>query len=377
MKIGLYVHFPFCISKCIYCDFNSGVAPEQLRQEYLAALETSIRRRLCPLADRQIATIFFGGGTPTLYPAADLVGVLDTVRECAGVLEDAEITCEANPETVDAEKLRAMRSGGFTRLSLGVQSLDDSELRLLGRAHTADRAREAVSAARQAFDNISVDLIYGIPGQTSDTWAATLGEIIGLQPDHVSAYGLMIEEETPLYEMVEAGEAVPLDDEAHICFYEQAGEMLRGAGFSHYEISNYAREGRQCRHNLIYWRNQEYLGCGAGAASYIDGERSSNIADPRTYINAVNGEWPVIAEAEHLDGRARAGESIMLALRTAEGADLRAISADCRVDIEAGHAELLAWLVEEGIATYTDCILRLTPERGWLLHSEVARRFLV
>ncbi len=376
MPIGLYVHFPFCISKCIYCDFNSGVAPEQLRQEYLAALEVSIRRRLLSLADRQIATIFFGGGTPTLYPAADLVGVLDLVRECATVLDGAEITCEANPETVDAGKLEAMRAGGFTRLSLGVQSLDDSELRLLGRAHNADRAREAASAAREAFDNISVDLIYGIPGQTPRTWAATLGEIIDLQPDHVSAYGLMIEEETPLYDMVEAGQVVPLDDEAHIGFYEQAGEMLCAAGLSHYEISNYARERRQCRHNLIYWRNQEYLGCGAGAASYLDGQRSSNIADPRTYINAVNSEWPVVAESEHLDGRARAGESIMLALRTAEGADLRAISAECGVGIEAEHAELLAWLVDEGVATYSDGILRLTPERGWLLHSEVARRFL-
>ncbi len=377
MEIGLYVHFPFCISKCIYCDFNSGVAPGQLRQQYLAALEVSIRRRLCLLADRQIATVFFGGGTPTLYSAADLVAILDAIRQSGNLLPDAEITCEANPETIDANTLHAMRAGGFTRLSLGVQSLDDSELQLLGRAHSADRAREAVSAAREAFDNVSVDLIYGIPGQTPASWAVTLGEIINLRPDHLSAYGLMIEEETPLYDMVEAGAVVPLDDEAHIGFYEQAGEMLRGAGFSHYEISNHAREGRQCRHNLIYWRNQEYLGCGAGAASYIDGERSSNIADPQTYINAVNGEWPVIAEAEHLDGRARAGESIMLALRTAEGADLRTIAADCAVEIEAEHAVLLAWLVDEGIATYDQGILRLTPERGWLLHSEVARRFLV
>lgn len=377
MEIGLYVHIPFCISKCRYCDFNSQVAAEPLRQKYHAALSEQLQRRLVALAPVRLSTVFFGGGTPTIYSPPDLAHLLAVIAENADLDASAEVSCEANPDTVDAEKLVALRAAGFNRLSLGIQSLDDEQLRLLGRSHDAATSLAAATAAREAFENLSLDIIYGIPGQTSRSWAATLDGLIAFRPDHISAYGLMIEHDTPLQEMVASGQLQPLPDATYAEFYEQAQRTLAAAGYLQYEISNFALPGCECRHNLIYWRNESYLGCGAGAAGYLDGVRSTNIADPGKYCAAIGEGRSIIASEEQLDAAHRAGETIMLALRTAAGADLSRISQQCGIDLRAEHAEIIAAMVAEGIAAYAGGILRLTPEKGFLLHSEVARRFLI
>ncbi len=398
MQLGLYVHCPFCISKCNYCDFNSQPAPTELRERYLGALIEQIQRRVSssfaacvaqasrraepveasPTPDApHVTTVFCGGGTPTIYTAQQLALVLNAVRASGKLDPGAEVTCEANPDTVDADKLDALRAAGFNRISLGMQSLVDAELQILGRSHDSDTALAAAAAARDIFDNLSVDIIYGIPGQTADSWVATLAGIIALQPDHISAYGLMIEEGTPLFEMVAAGRLQPHDDDTYADLYEQAQGTLAGAGYEQYEISNFARPGRRCRHNLIYWRNQQYLGCGAGAASYLNGTRSVNIADPQEYCDALAAGEDIIASDETLDKPHWAAETIMLGLRTIEGVDLRQISQDCGMELETSHADTIAVLVAEGIATYDRGVLRLTPEKGFLLHSEVARRFFL
>ncbi len=373
-RVGLYVHFPFCLSKCNYCDFSSQVAPRTLREEYMAALIEQVGRRL-RVSDVSIATVFFGGGTPTLYSPAQLGAVLDQVTSSGKLMPSAEVTTEANPETVDADYLQALRDAGFNRISFGVQSFHDDELRALGRCHTAAKAREAIVAARAIFDNLSFDLIYGIPGQTAESWNATLREAISLGTDHISAYGLMIEEDTPLIGMVERGEVTPLPDDTYADFYAHAQVVLAAAGFEHYEISNWARPGFRCRHNLIYWHNREYLGLGAAAAGFMDGVRYVNIADPAEFCRRIVACEDVVESSETLDVAHRVGETIMLALRTADGIDLRELSHSAGIDLEAAHDALIAALVGEKIARYADGVLRLTPEKGFLLHSEVARRF--
>jgi len=377
VQIGLYVHFPFCISKCRYCDFNSYPAPAELRERYLSALTCELQRRLPQLSEASVSTVFFGGGTPTIYTTDELARVLRVIGSAGNVEPGAEVTCEANPDTVSLQKLKALRGAGFNRLSLGVQSLADDELQVLGRSHNAHVASAAIAAARETFDNLSVDLIYGIPGQGVQSWGRTLYGIIRSKPDHVSAYGLMIEEGTPLHEMVAAGQVQPLDDDTYADLYELAQRTLGFAGYEQYEISNFARPGRRCTHNLTYWRNQPYLGCGAGAASYLGGVRSMNVVDPESYCRAVEANGEVTASQEHLDPAHRAGETVMLCLRTIKGADLRQIMRECGTDLREQHADTIATLVAEGIATYDDGILRLTPAKGFLLHSEIARRFLV
>jgi oxygen-independent coproporphyrinogen-3 oxidase len=377
MQMGLYVHFPFCISKCYYCDFNSQVAPASLHHRYLSALLTELQSRLSQPGLPMLQTAFFGGGTPTIYSAQELGRMLATVSDCGLLKPDAEVTCEANPDTVTAEKLQQLRGVGFNRISLGVQSLDDAELATLGRSHDSATAVTAIQAARDAFVNLSIDLIYGIPGQTADSWGETLRRAIALRPDHISAYGLMIEPETPLHAMVTERKLQPLSDDAYADLYAQAQRTLHASGYAQYEISNYARPGYRCRHSLLYWGNRQYLGCGAGAAQYLAGVRSSNLTDTVSYCEALESRRSPVESQERLTGLQWAGETIMLGLRTSDGVDLRDLSTRCGTDLEVLHHHTISAMVDAGIATYADGLLRLTPEKGFLLHSQVARRFLM
>lgn len=377
MQMGLYVHFPFCTSKCHYCDFNSRVAPGWLRHAYLAALMTELQESLSQPSLPMLETVFFGGGTPTVYSPEELGRVLAIICESALPAAGAEITCEANPDTVTAATLRRLRAAGFNRVSVGVQSLCDSELATLGRSHSSATAGAAVQDARSSFNNLSVDLIYGIPGQTSESWDNTLRSIIALEPDHISAYGLMIERHTPLHDMVSSGRVVTLSDDVYAALYTQAQDILGAAGYEQYEISNYARPGRRCRHNMLYWRNQQYLGCGAGAAQYLEGVRSSKLADPQAYREAIEAGTAPIESQERLDCLQRAGETIMLGLRLSDGVNLRELSSVCGTDLEAVHRPTIAAMMDADIAVFTDGLLRLTPGKGFLVHSQVARRFLV
>jgi len=373
--LGVYVHLPFCARKCRYCDFNSRPAPQAERTEYLRALRAEVAARAEELGQpRTVRTIFFGGGTPTIYDGEELARLLGLIGEVFHVRRGAETSIEANPESVDARKLRRLHASGFNRLSLGAQSFDDNELRMLGRGHTAADVVRAVGAAREAgFENLSLDLIYGLPEQAVSRWQGTLERALRLRPQHLSAYGLSLEPGTPLARGVEAGELAPVSDEEHLAMRHLALRMCAAAGLRRYEISNYARPGRECQHNLIYWRNQEYLGLGAGACSYLDGVRAENVREPREYVRLVLGESSPVGYQEQLHAEGSFLERVMLGLRLREGlglAELEDAFGRERADELKRRAVVLA---SAGLVERRDGRLRLTTA-GEDLHSEVCER---
>lgn len=374
---SLYIHLPFCLAKCAYCDFNSVVAGAELRGRYLAALLREIARTGGFYNERVFMSIYCGGGTPTVYTPVELCRLLAAVEHSYHISSRAEITIEANPGTVAAEGLTMMREVGYNRLSLGVQSLDDDELRLLGRIHDAAGARRAFAQARAAgFDNISLDLINALPGQTVEQWETTLTAALALRPEHLSCYGLTIEDGTPLAQLVAEGELAPLDDETAVAIYERTHELCTAAGYEHYEISNYALPGRRCRHNENYWRNGEYVGLGAGACSYLNGYRLKHDCDAQKWAERVQaGLAATLVEKEALDDAQRAGETLMLALRTADGLDLQAFGEQFGIDPARFEVRLQA-LVEAGLALPEPGRLVLDPLRGFLLQSEIAQMFM-
>lgn len=320
MTAGLYVHIPFCLTRCGYCDFNTYADRTHLGSGYLRAL-----RREADLASREwsgkrIDTIFLGGGTPTILDAADLIALLGHLRSHFDVASDAEITTEANPDTVGPEKLAALRAGGFARISIGAQSFDQAVLGSLERLHSPDSARRAFLDARDAgFDNVNLDLIYGAEGESIESWGATLAEAIELAPEHVSAYALTVEPNTPLGRRVASGIRPAPDADLQADMFSLACEVLRDAGYGHYEVSNWSKRGRECRHNLGYWRRAPYLGLGAGAHSYRDGRRWWNTRSPESYMRAVDsGEVPIGGE-EFLTPEEVRTEEFLLRLRTQQG----------------------------------------------------------
>lgn len=321
---GLYLHFPFCRSKCAYCDFNS--VPDRgaaARGVYLGALRAEVRGAAAVPVD----TIFCGGGTPTVYAAEELAVTLAEVASRFTILEGAEISLEANPGTVDEAALRRLRLGGFNRLSLGVQSFNDRLLAGIGRIHSAKRAREAVAAARAAgFTNLNLDLILGLPGE-GEEWRDSVAQAIRLAPEHVSLYPLSVEEGTPLAEWV-ASEAVFLPEEDEVeRRWRKAAAMLEAAGYRRYEISNFARPGFACRHNRRYWERREYLGLGAGAHSFLGSRRFWNVTAWEEYAARMQaGENPQAGE-ECLTAEEERGEAMILGLRLVEGISRRRFAA--------------------------------------------------
>ncbi|MEQ2867812.1 radical SAM family heme chaperone HemW [Selenomonas noxia] len=322
---GIYAHIPYCVKKCAYCDFISAAVGtnEAEMEDYAAALRAEILREAPPLRARfgDAATIYIGGGTPTVLPAALLAGIIETIREAAGT--PAECTVEANPGTVDEDDLTLLRAAGADRLSLGVQSFDDRLLRVIGRIHTAAEARAAFHAARAAgFRNISIDLMYGLPTQTLADLKHSVAAALALAPEHISVYGLIVEEGTPFAAAEAAGRlALPSEDAAEE-MYDFLTEELPARGYRRYEISNFARAGFESRHNLGYWQNVPYLGVGAAAHGYVDGVRWGNETDTRAYIRGVRaGENVRIPEDGERTETTAMEEYAFLALRTAEGID--------------------------------------------------------
>jgi len=369
---GLYLHIPFCRRKCPYCDFNSYAGMEAQIPAYLEALGREMALRAAE-AD-PVDTVYVGGGTPTLLGGERLARLLGAVGEAFQVAPEAEATVEANPGTVDADLLRALRAAGCNRLSVGVQSFDDDVLRFLGRIHTAEEAGQAVALAREAgFENLSLDLIHSVPGQHLESWRRTLEQARDLGVEHVSAYALTVEPGTPLAERMAAGEAEPVADEASLEMMRLAHEVLGRSGLARYEISNFAQPGRECRHNLACWRGGEYLGLGAGAHSFAGGIRWANVAAPGAYVEMLAAGHLPVAWAERLSRERRAEEALLLALRTTEGAPVSRLEApigrDCgqarrntRELVEAGLLEVAAGrlrLTEAGVAVANDVFLRL------------------
>lgn len=381
---SLYVHIPFCVSKCAYCDFNSVVAPEELRERYHQALLREFARTGAFYHQRRIETIYFGGGTPTITPTPKLCELLRHIRRHYDVAADAEISIEANPGTVTTDSLGTLREMGFNRLSLGVQSLDDHELRQLGRCHSAAQAREAICAARAAgFDNLSVDLINCLPGQTLEQWLQTLLGVLEYHPEHLSCYGLSIEPGTPLGKQAERGILPPSEEGVAVEIFETTHALLAEEGYEHYEISNYARlekgphpVSRRCRHNMSYWRDGEWVAIGAGATSHLNGYRLKTEPDPEKWLGRVlAGLPPALVQKEALSDQQQALEVLMLALRTADGLDLIQFCRRFGLEIERYEVRLKA-LAEAGLVAWDGRRVALTPEKGFLLHSEIVGMFM-
>lgn len=318
-RLGVYIHIPFCASKCGYCDFCSLAGKDKLMHYYQDALLIQIQETAPRLKEYLFDTVYFGGGTPSYYGAKRIVEILDELKYTNQLLRSAEITMECNPDSVKSKELRMLRKAGVNRLSIGAQTANDALLRLIGRRHTWHQVEMAVRRARKAgFKNISIDLIYGLPHQTREDWADTLMRTIALKPAHISCYGLRLEEGTPLYEEYEGSEDVPSEDD-QADMYLFAVDLLERHGYRQYEISNFARKGYESRHNLKYWRLQDYIGFGAAAHSNLGSLRYSYTRNVRQYISGVLGEKNIIDEQEELTAFNRAAEYLMLGMRTNRG----------------------------------------------------------
>ena len=322
-QVGIYVHIPFCLTRCGYCDFNAYAGLDHLAPRYLRALmaEASLAARGLGLAPGfPVASVFLGGGTPTMQTPEDLAILLTHLRETFDLAADAEVTTEANPDTVDEASLRALRGAGFERLSMGAQSFDPLVLASLERLHSPDSVHAAFAAARAAgYDNVNLDLIYGADGETVASWEGTLRETIAMAPEHISAYALTVEPATPLGRAVASGTTPEPDPDLQADMFAIACELLRAAGYRHYEVSNWAKPGFECRHNLGYWERRPYLGLGAGAHSFRSDHRWWNTRPPEEYMERVErGELPIGGE-ERLEPSDAYIEEVFLRMRILEG----------------------------------------------------------
>ncbi len=385
--VSLYLHFPFCQQRCSYCDFNTYAGQEPLIRPYLRALEAEVRwlGQTAP-ARLPVHTVYFGGGTPSLAPLDGLERVLQAIAEVFDLNEAVEITLEANPGTVDLDYLRGLRSLGFNRLSFGVQSAHPEELRLLGRIHDYPTVTQSVAWARKAgFANLNLDLIYGLPGQPLARWQRTLELALGLRPEHLSLYALTLEHGTPLAAWVAQGLLPPPDDDVAATMYEWAGERLDQAGYRQYEISNWARPGYACRHNLQYWRNEPYLGLGAGAHGWVAGVRTVNVRAPGAYIQRMAHppaalpfpRTPATVEARALSSQEEMEETMMMGLRlTEEGVSDERFAQRFGLPLEQAFGEPIARLTALGLLEWAPgARLRLTP-KARLLGNVVFREFV-
>ncbi len=378
---SLYFHIPFCHTRCHYCDFNTYAGILPLREPYVRALISEIAlagdmARLPDGAPRRSRTIFFGGGTPSLLSAQQISRVLDACRTAFALDEDAEISLEANPGTLNLEQLQGLRASGINRLSMGAQSFDADLLRALGRIHSPEEITRAVLLARQAgFSSINLDFMFGLPSQTMQQWQQTLSEALALQPEHLSLYSLIIEEGTPFATWTQEGRITPGDEDLCADMYEYAEERLRAAGYVNYEISNWSLPGHQCEHNLTYWRNLPYIGMGAGAHSFFAGKRFSDVLDPQEYIRQLKtGKMPIV-ENHEVTRLEEMTETSFLGLRTAQGLHLPTFAERFGEPFEQFVGDRLNVVQEAGLLEHENGWLRLS-ERGRLLGNEVFFRLL-
>lgn len=368
-KLGIYIHIPFCRSKCDYCDFYSLAGRDDRMDQYQKALLSHIKET-APLAqDFPVDTIYIGGGTPSYYGAKRLKELLGVIRKLYKVEKDAEVTVECNPDSVDVKSLKILRKAGVNRLSMGMQSANACELERIHRIHTPQQVNEAATAARKAgFTNLSLDLIYGLPGQTMDSWKATVEHALSLIPQHLSCYGLKVEEGTPLAARVAQGEVLPDDDQQADLYLWTVGRLER-AGYPQYEISNFAKPGFASRHNLRYWLTQPYIGFGPGAHSDFGGRRYSFVRDLDAYIRGVLQGGDIIDESEIIPKRERCGEYLMLRLRTVQGINEQEYRSTYFMDFAPLQARLEQFRVQ-GWAEQTDGRWHFTP-KGFLLSNQL------
>ncbi|MCY3504991.1 MAG: radical SAM family heme chaperone HemW [Chloroflexi bacterium] len=375
--LAVYVHIPFCVRVCGYCDFNTYAGMDAVKDAYTAAVVGEIEAWASHIPGREVTSIAFGGGTPGEMPPESLIAIIDAVRAAAPLAPDAEISLEANPGTTSAPALRDLAGAGVNRISFGAQSFHASELAFLDRVHTPEATAASLRLAREAgIPSINLDLMYGLPGQTPADWQATLRHALALVPDHLSLYALTVEPGTPLDGRVERGEVTPLDPDGVAAMYEVASEHLAAAGYRQYELSNWARPGHESRHNRVYWTWGDYLGIGAGAHGFLDGERFENVAHPRAYIDAVRRDGRAIAEAVRPAPATSMSDWLALRLRLAEGFDPAEFAATFGEPLESAAGPPLDACRAADLLDDSGGRLRLTP-RGRLLHNEVAVRVML
>lgn len=376
MEHGLYVHVPFCARKCHYCDFNTYAVDQEAVSAYMRA----VAREAAMLGSQTRArfeTVFIGGGTPTVLSPEQLTTLIDDLRGSFDVAADAEITVEANPSSLSPPKLAAMLEAGVNRLSVGVQSFDDALLQRIGRLHSASQGRRAVLEARRAgFANINLDLMFGLPGQDLATWEQTLDEAVALEPEHLSCYQLIVEDGTLFGRLHAEGQLHLPGEEEELRMFERTRAKLRAAGFEMYEISNYAKPGRRCRHNMIYWRNERWLGLGPGAWSqWDDGGRTirwMNERSPERYAGRLAaGELPV-AEREEVGVDEAMDETMMLGLRMMDGVEDARFSARFGRSVEEVYGPVVSRLTDRGLIAWDGARVRLTDEGAPLANQAFA-----
>ena len=349
--ISLYIHIPLCVKKCAYCDFASFSGHMGQRDRYVQAVCREIHAQAAFFGRRRIATVFFGGGTPTLLTGGQIQTIMDAARDCFDVLPDAEISMEGNPGTLDMKNLRAYRAAGVNRLSLGVQSMDDSLLAAIGRIHTAKEAEAAVCMAREAgFENLNLDLMYGLPGQTAQQWRDTLQKAIALAPDHLSCYSLILEEGTPLFDSVQLGACAQLPDEDEMERMDALTlQLTRENGYVQYEVSNFAKPGKQCRHNIVYWECLPYLGVGLNAHSDMDGKRFYNPQSWEDYLAMAESSGLSREQEGNSSAEERMFERMMMGLRQVRGVDAARFARDFGQKIEQVWPETIAQMTNRGL----------------------------
>ena len=375
--LSLYIHVPFCVRKCRYCGFYSTEYSSGSADAFISGLKHEVEQYRNDFRRRLFTSIYIGGGTPTILSPEQFGLLVGVIRDNFLFTDGVEFTVEANPNTVTHEKLSLMRSQGVNRLSLGVQSFSDEILQTLGRLHTAKQAADAFRVARSVgFKNISIDLIYGIPGQTADHWEEALDAAIALKPEHVSAYNLSLDAGSQFMRESEAGEFALPDEEICAAMYERAVITLNNAGYVRYEISNFSLPGYECRHNMNYWERGEYLGLGPGAWSFISGRRYANIADTLEYVQRLSSGRTIIDDQEIVGPRSSAREMVLLSLRTSQGLDLSRFEQEFGPDPLRRLERNAVPLRDAGLLRVKDGRLTLT-DRGILLLDEALARLCV
>lgn len=376
---GIYIHIPFCKAKCCYCDFYSvPMRGTDWLEQYIQGLAAEIEQRASFYDGRPISTIYLGGGTPSLLTPGQIERLLSKLAEAFPLSSDMEITMEANPITINMNYLQECRQAGVNRLSLGVQSFIDRELRLLGRLHLAHDSEEAIKAAGAAgFTNLNLDLIYGIPGQTTDDWIFNLRQAVAAAPEHLSLYLLQLEPHTPMGRWVDEGKLSMLEDEQEYRLYQISREMLDQNGYQQYEISNFAQPGRECQHNMLYWHSCEYIGLGAGAVSFINKVRQQN--------NRLDGYLQTSADyplnfwqgeiLEEMDERQRWIDAVVMGLRTTQGISIADFKNRFGIDLRQEYAQVINELMAGGFIIIKDGYLRLAPS-AYFISNQVLYRFL-
>lgn len=373
--LGIYIHIPFCKTKCDYCDFYSKPCVKADINEYVKALIGHIGEANLKTSDYEVDTIYFGGGTPTIIGERNLAKIANAIYKNFNVLKDCETTLEANPNTVSYPMLKKLRKAGFNRISFGVQSSNPFELKELGRTHTFDEAQQAVELARKAkFENISLDLMYGLPGQTEKTWQRSIDDILALEPEHISCYALKLEEGTPMCRNAAAYD-LP-DDDKMADFYLMAVERLESAGYKQYEISNFSKQGKESKHNLKYWTLSDYWGFGPSAHSMMGKKRFSYVRDTRAYIDGVLNDDVIVDKSEECNSTSeRAGEYLMLALRTVEGISAQVVEKKYLTYFDEIEKCLLKYH-KYGHVEFDGEKWRLTP-KGFLISNTIISEVLL